>query len=336
VTALDTAFRKDNGSVLFIAHRADVTFGDVTVTEVDGEPPPPPPNEAPVAVNDVVSTAVGVPVSANVLANDSDADGSLVPSSVAVVDQPANGSVSVDPASGAVTYAPDAGFVGADAFTYTVDDDDGATSNTATVSVSVDDEPPPSGGLVSDEFSTASLGSHWSWFDPVADGTRLATGSHAQLSVPQGVSHDLWTGRLRAPRLLQATSDTDFEVAVKIDSPVTSAYQFQGLVVQEDADDLIRFEVHHDGGSPRLFVATITGGQASERRNVAAPAGAPYWLRVGREGDSWTFEASGDGITWSTVSTFTHDLSVSQVGVFVGNHTPAPQHTASFDYFRVT
>jgi hypothetical protein len=36
------------------------------------------------------------------------------------------------------------------------------------------------------------------------------------------------------------------------------------------------------------------------------------------------------------VSTFTHDLSVSQVGVFVGNHTPAPQHTASFDYFRVT
>jgi hypothetical protein len=56
VTALDTAFRKDAGSVLFIAHRAAVTFGDITVTEIDGEPPPPPPNEAPVAADDAVST----------------------------------------------------------------------------------------------------------------------------------------------------------------------------------------------------------------------------------------------------------------------------------------
>ena len=337
VSALDTGFRKDAGSVLFIAHRAAVTFGDITVTEIDGEPPPPPPNEAPVAVDDAVSTSVDVPVTVDVLANDSDADGSLVPSTVAVVDGPVNGSVSVDPASGAVTYAPSAGFAGSDAFTYTVDDDDGATSNVATVSVTVsDDPPPPSSGLVSDEFSTTSLGSHWSWLDPVGDASRVATGSHAQLSVPEGVSHDLWTGALRAPRLLQSASDVDFEVEVKMDSPVSTKYQLQGLVVQQDADDLIRFEVHHDGGSPRVFVATITNGVASARRNVAAPSEAPYWLRLGRQGDSWTFESSADGVTWSTVTTFTHAMSVAQVGVFVGNHTPSPEHTASFDHFRVT
>jgi regulation of enolase protein 1 (concanavalin A-like superfamily) len=438
VTALDTAFRKDAGSVLFIAHRAAVTFGDITVTEIDGEPPPPPPNEAPVAADDAVSTAVDVPVSVDVLANDSDPDGSLVPSSVAVASGPASGSVSVDPASGAVRYAPNPGFVGSDAFSYTVDDDDGATSNVATVSVTVsagppppneapvavddavstavdvpvtvdvlandsdsdgslvpssvavvdgpasgsvsvepasgavtyapnpafegsdaftytmdDDDgatsnvatvsvtvsaapPPPSSGLVSDEFSTPSLGSHWSWFDPVGDASRVATGSHAALSVPEGVSHDLWTGALRAPRLLQSADDVDFEVEVKIDSPVTSAYQFQGLVVQQDADDLIRFEVHHDGGSPRVFVATITDGVASERRNVRAPAEAPYWLRVAREGDTWTFQSSGDGVTWNTVATVTHAMSVAQAGVFVGNHTPSPQHTAAIDYFRVS
>jgi regulation of enolase protein 1 (concanavalin A-like superfamily) len=337
IQGLDTAFTKAAGSVLLLAHRSVVTFGDITVTEIDGEPPPPPPNEAPVAADDEASTAMGDPVIVDVVANDRDSDGSLVRSSVDVVAGPAHGSVSVNPTTGAVRYSPAAGFVGDDAFTYTVDDDDGATSNVATVSVTVSESgPPPSSGLVSDEFSSSTLGAQWEWFDPVGDGTRAATGSHAALSVPAGVSHDLWTGALRAPRLLQDADDTDFEVEVKIDSPVTSAYELQGLVAQQDADDLIRFEVHHDGGSPRVFVATIDDGRASGRANVPAPAGAPYWLRLGRDGDSWTFERSGDGVTWQTITTLNFDLSLSQVGLFVGNHTPAPQHTAEFDYFRVT
>jgi regulation of enolase protein 1 (concanavalin A-like superfamily) len=339
IEALDTTFAKANGSALLIAHRAQVTFGDVVVTEVGGEAPPPPPNRPPIVVDDVAATAVGTPVVIDVLANDSDPDGALVPSSVTVVAGPEHGSTTVDPATGAVTYAPEDGFTGEDVFAYTVADDDGAVAGPATVTVSVDDdpEPPPSGGgLVSDEFSSPSLGSWWSWFDPVGDGSVVATGSHVELSVPAGVSHDLWTGALRAPRLLQAVEDTDFTVEVKVDSAVSSAYQMQGLVVQEGAQDLIRFEVHHDGGSPRFFVATIDGGSASARANRAAPAGAPYWLRVVREGDVWTLSGSGDGVSWTQVASFSFDLSVAQVGLFVGNHTPSPAHTARFDHFRVS
>jgi regulation of enolase protein 1 (concanavalin A-like superfamily) len=338
MTGLDTAFTKDAGSLLLIAHQATVTFGDIVVTEIGGDPPPPPPNVAPVAVDDAVSTSVGVPVTANVMANDSDPDGSLVPSSVSVVGSPANGSASVNPASGAVTYSPSAGFEGSDAFTYTVKDDDGATSNVATVTVSVSADPPPpaTSGLVSDEFSSPSLGSHWSWFDPVGDASRVATGTHAELSVPAGVSHDLWTGALRAPRLLQSANNVDFEIEVKIDSPVTAKYQFQGLVVQQDDNDLIRAEVHHDGGAQRLFIATITNGQASAKKNITAPSAGPYWLRLSRVGDTWTFKSSQDGATWTTVATFNHPLTVTQAGVFVGNHTPSPQHTATIDHFRVS
>ena len=75
---------------------------------------------------------------------------------------------------------------------------------------------------------------------------------------------------------------------------------------------------------------------SSAVENIAASPDAPYWLRLGREGDTWTFESSADGVTWSTVTTFTHAMSVAQAGVVVGNHTPSPQHTASFDHFRVT
>jgi len=49
---------------------------------------------------------------------------------------PSNGSV-VENVDGTVTYTPTAGFIGTDTFTYTVQDDDGATSNEAVVTVTV-------------------------------------------------------------------------------------------------------------------------------------------------------------------------------------------------------
>jgi regulation of enolase protein 1 (concanavalin A-like superfamily) len=336
ITATDTEFRKANGSVLFIANRALVTFGDIAVTPLSG-PPPPPVNVAPVAVADSVSTAVSTPVGVSVLANDSDSDGTLVASSVSVVSQPAHGTTSVG-SSGVVTYTPAAGYVGADAFSYRVADDDGALSNVASVSVSVTaappPPPPPPAGLVSDEFSSG-LGSQWTWVNPVGDATVAVSGGLARLGVPAGVSHDLWTGAFRAPRLLQATPNVDFDVQVKIDSPMTARYQLQGLVAQQDADDLLRAELHHDGSGVRVFVATFVDGRDAVRAHSSVGFTASFWLRLVRVGDVWTFYASDDGSTWVTVATFTHRMVVNQVGIFVGNHNPNPSHTATFDHFRV-
>jgi hypothetical protein len=75
----------------------------------------------------------------NVLANDSDIDGTLNPSSVTIVPGlgPANGTVVVNTASGAVTYTPNAGFSGPDTFSYTVRDNVAALSNQAIVTVTV-------------------------------------------------------------------------------------------------------------------------------------------------------------------------------------------------------
>ena len=49
----------------------------------------------------------------------------------------------------------------------------------------------------------------------------------------------------------------DFEVEVKFASAPTAAYQMQGLVVEQDADDLLRVGVHRDGDGVRLFVAAM-------------------------------------------------------------------------------
>jgi hypothetical protein len=93
-------------------------------------------NQPPVAVNDSATTTRGVAVNVAVLANDKDVDGSIVASTLAITTSPRNGSVAKK-TDGTVTYAPKKTFRGTDSFTYRVNDDHGATSNAATVTVQV-------------------------------------------------------------------------------------------------------------------------------------------------------------------------------------------------------
>ena len=98
-----------------------------------------PVNDAPVAIDDAISTAEDVPVVGNVVLNDLDIDGGAL--AVMSVTQGASGVVTF--AGGTVTYTPNANFSGADSFTYIVSDGAGGTSMaTVTVTVSsVNDAP---------------------------------------------------------------------------------------------------------------------------------------------------------------------------------------------------
>jgi VCBS repeat-containing protein len=95
-------------------------------------------NEAVVAVEDqAAGTEDRAIVTGNVLANDFDLDGDSV--SVANFSQGAHGQVAYN-GDGTFTYTPDKNFSGTDAFTYTVTDGRGLTSE-ATVQIQVEAEP---------------------------------------------------------------------------------------------------------------------------------------------------------------------------------------------------
>jgi len=94
-------------------------------------------NQAPTASDDSDQTNEDQPTTTDVLANDNDPDGNLDPSTVQVVSGPSDGSVSVDGSTGEITYTPDTDFTGDDTYTYTVQDNDGAESNEATVTITV-------------------------------------------------------------------------------------------------------------------------------------------------------------------------------------------------------
>lgn len=102
-------------------------------------------NVAPVAANDTGGTTLNKPVTVNVVANDTDSDGTIDPSKVdlnittAGVQNTANtaqGSWAVN-AQGVVSYSPIALFLGTASLSYTVMDNEGATSNAATLTITV-------------------------------------------------------------------------------------------------------------------------------------------------------------------------------------------------------
>ena len=89
-------------------------------------------NDAPVAVDDAVTTKQDSSVLVAVLANDTHADSSVM--SIVTVTSPSNGTVTQD--GSVVTYTPNSSFSGSDTFAYTVQDANGV-SDTANVTVTV-------------------------------------------------------------------------------------------------------------------------------------------------------------------------------------------------------
>lgn len=99
-------------------------------------------NAPPVANNDSASAAMRkttsyTPKLIQVLANDSDPDGSLDPASVNIAAAPDKGGTVAVNANGTVSYTPKLKFRGKETFKYTVRDQAGALSNLATVTVNV-------------------------------------------------------------------------------------------------------------------------------------------------------------------------------------------------------
>lgn len=100
-----------------------------------------PSNQPPVAQDDYMSVTRNTGATNNsvtyfVLANDSDPDGTIDATTLTIVAAPLHGTATVN-LDGSITYIPKAGYAGSDALGYTVNDNQGATSNTATVRIDV-------------------------------------------------------------------------------------------------------------------------------------------------------------------------------------------------------
>jgi hypothetical protein len=139
-----------------------VTF-DYSVTDVDGDTDTAtvtitvlPVNDPPVAVPDSSSTDEDTSVLIDVAANDTDVETVVDPTTVSIASCP-GGASCVSNGDGTVTYTPAANFFGVATFTYTIQDNQGATSSAGTVTVTVNsiNDPP----AASNDSATTNQGS---------------------------------------------------------------------------------------------------------------------------------------------------------------------------------
>jgi hypothetical protein len=201
--------------------------------------------------------------------------------------------------------------------------------------------PVTSGAPVSDEFNAASLNTAvWQVSAPVGGSATVSNGELV-LTVPGGSNHDADKPALDAVQVVQPISNVNFDVAVKIDSTLSAASQYygQGLMVEGDAKDYIRFELGA-GGTVGLSGGTVIAGVQSGKFQISpfTSYAVPTYLRMTRVGTTYTAYWSTNGTTWNQAGTFTDSLVVTGLAPYAWNYstTPsqAPALTATFDWFH--
>lgn len=204
---------------------------------------------------------------------------------------------------------------------------------------------PPDSGLVSDDFNhCGGLLAPWSYVDTFGDGSNHQVSGVGTddawllLSVPGGTDHDPFGAGPLPPRVVQPVYDVDFEFEVKLESGLDASVQQQGVLIEQDEDDWIRFDLYRSGGQDHAFVGNTAGGGTTTELDTVVSLVAPMYLRVTRVGDDWTCSTSDDGIQWMPLVTFTRPLVATQVALYAGNAggSGAPSHTAAFDWFQDT
>lgn len=138
-------------------------------------------NVSPVANNDVAVTWIGLTIDIDVLANDTDADGTINPGTLLIGYGSANGTASV--VGNKIRYTPDPGYTGDDIITYTVKDNWSEISNVGTVNITVKPGSPI----------------------PIAGDDNFSTGEDVVLTIGTVLSNDTGDGDLTCVPEIKAT-----------------------------------------------------------------------------------------------------------------------------------
>ena len=236
-----------------------------------------------------------------------------------------------------VSYVHNGMNTNSDSFNFTLIDggQDGVKPGSSNFTLNIEGNPLTK--VISDDFNTSSLNqSLWTFVNPLGDAVLTMTGTQASIAVPAGTSHDIWYSNL-APRIMQNVSNTDFDVEAKFESSMNSQYQVQGLIVQQDLSNFLRFDFVRDASNTRIFAASFKGGSPSVISDLVIPYGSPLYIRVNRQGDQWTQSYSYDGEVFMNAVIFNHAITVSSIGVYAGNHgipgSSSPAFTGLIDYF---
>ncbi|GAB63955.1 MAG: hypothetical protein DWB56_06385 [Candidatus Jettenia sp.] len=194
--------------------------------------------------------------------------------------------------------------------------------------------------IVSDDFRATNLNKDiWTFINPLGDASLIMTGTGISISVPAGISHEIRSGGNTAPRIMQPANNTDFEIEVKFGSQLSKKYQMQGLIIEQDSKNYLRFDFYSNSTDITIFAASYANGSSTTKKNRIimddTPSPVPLYMRIKRQGNQWTQSYSYNRVKWFTNVSFSYGLTVKSVGIFVGNSgsSSIPAYTGLIDYF---
>jgi hypothetical protein len=159
-------------------------------------------------------------------------------------------------------------------------------------------------------------------------GTATVSDAHLLLNVPGGSNHDALLPSNQALRVVQPIGNEDFDISIKIDSPVvaSNANTSQGLMALSDDRDFLMFALVTDGTRIGLTAKTVTGGVATTVFNEADfnEYQNPMYLRLTRSRSTYIAYYSVDGSVWTQATTFTDTRIPTSLGPFAGNYNATP------------
>ena len=176
-------------------------------------------------------------------------------------------------------------------------------------------------------MSSSFPGPLWEVVAPVG-GTASVANAHLTLNVPGGSNHDALLPSNQALRVVQPIGNDDFDVSIKIDSPVsaTAVGTSQGLMVLADEKNFFTFALMTDGTNISLTARTVSAGVATTVFDNASfnEYHNPMYLRLNRTGSIYAAYYSVDGVVWTQATSFTYAVAPTLIGPFAGNYNSTP------------
>ena len=183
--------------------------------------------------------------------------------------------------------------------------------------------PLPPGAPIASDFP----GPLWELVAP-RGGSASGSNSHLFLNVPGRSNHGSLPPSNNAVRVMQPIGNVNFDISIKIDSPVvaTDAGTSQGLMVAADDQNFITFALVTDGVHIGLSASTVSAGTLKTvlNENEFTQYQVPMYLRVTRADSSYVASYSIDGSTWTPAIDFTDAAVPTSVGPFASNYNATP------------
>ena len=186
-----------------------------------------------------------------------------------------------------------------------------------------------------DDFDD-NLGPGWQWLREAPNNWSLtAVPGSLQINVDGGQITDETMTNL----LLRAAPAGNFQMETKITFSPRANFQFAGLIIYESPPNLIQAgrafcDLPDVCVGDGLYVDYYNNGSFVTPNFAAAYPESAVYLRLVRQGDTYTFQSSADGSEWILRGGTVSSMKPLQIGLAAGQNT-TDIIPALFDYFEV-